>query len=199
MKLDDINSKMKFSAIYKWENLINGKVYIGQTKNVARRFKPYAFSNPHFEHAVNYYGIENFEIALLETHLPLETLDAREEYWIEYYDSCNKSKGYNVYPHVNSPRGIKWSAETREKILSAKLAKHRHTTDEGKCKMREAMKAHGKCTPIVQLDFFTGEVIATYPSISEASRKSGCDKSCIIKVLQGKNKKTKGYTFKEAI
>ena len=199
MKCIEIRRNMDFSAIYKWENLINGKAYIGQTKNVYRRFRPYYFSNPHFRHAVEYYGIDNFDITFIETNVPIEMLDEREEYWIKQYDSSNQDKGYNVYTSANSPRGMHWSEETRKKTLRTRRLMHRHCTDDTKAKMREAMKECGRCTPIEQIDIKTGEIVAIFPSISEASRKSGCEKSSIIKILKGKQRKTNGYYFREAM
>ena len=198
MKQRDITSDMTFSAIYKWENLINGKVYIGQTKNVYKRFRPYTFSNPHFKHAVDCYGIDNFEIVFLEIDVPIEELNDREEYYISLYDSCNQEKGYNIHIAADSPKGTSWSEETREKILSIRLNAHRHLSDESKSLMRKAMEEQGRCTPVIQLNYKTGEVVAYYPSIREASRLSGCDKSSIIRCLQGKQKKSKGFIFKEA-
>lgn len=41
------------------------------------------------------YGIENFSFEILE-ECPKEQLDDREIYWIEYYHSTDKAKGYNV-------------------------------------------------------------------------------------------------------
>ena len=198
MKQEDITRDMNFSAIYKWENKVNGKVYIGQTKNVYKRFRPYDFSNPHFIHAVQYYGLENFDITFIETHLPLDKLDDREEYWINYYDSANQDKGYNIYT-TSSPKGHKWSEEARKKHSETMKERHFHFSASSKDKMREAMESQGRCTPVVQIDLKTKKVIATYPSISEAAKQSGCDKSCIIKCLQGKVKKSKGFIFKEVI
>ena len=199
MKCSEICRNMNFSAIYKWENLINGKVYIGQTKNVYRRFRPYYFSNPHFRNAVEHYGIDNFDITFIETDVPIEMLDEREEYWIKQYDSSNQDKGYNVYNSANSPMGTHWSEETRKKSLRTRQLMHRHCTDDTKTKMREAMKEYGRCTPVEQIDIKTREIVATFPSISEASRKSGCEKSSIIRIIKGKQRKTNGYYFREAM
>ena len=80
--------------IYKIENKLNGKIYIGQTvKTVEKRFiqhknnsnKPY-FSQILLYKAFNKYGIENFECTEIE-EVPNEMLDEREKYWIEYYNS----------------------------------------------------------------------------------------------------------------
>ena len=86
--------------IYKIENKLNGKVYIGQTvKTVEKRFNQHKnnsnkdyFSQIVLYKAFNKYGIENFECVELE-EVDNELLDEREKYWIEYYDSY--FDGYN--------------------------------------------------------------------------------------------------------
>ena len=86
--------------IYKIENKLNGKVYIGQTvKTVEKRFNQHKnnsnkeyFSQIVLYKAFNKYGIENFECVELE-EIDNELLDEREKYWIEYYDSY--FDGYN--------------------------------------------------------------------------------------------------------
>lgn len=94
-------------GIYKIENKINKKCYIGISKDIKRRW------NSHKYHATNTnladrerdyplykamrkYGIENFDFSILE-ELPeetsYETLVEKEKYWIAKFDSYNK--GYN--------------------------------------------------------------------------------------------------------
>lgn len=53
--INDINSDFSFSGIYKWENEINGKVYIGQSTNIYNRFLDYKKGrfNPHMKSAIN--------------------------------------------------------------------------------------------------------------------------------------------------
>lgn len=86
--------------IYKIENTINNKVYIGQTvKTLSKRFsqhrnnydKPY-FSQLSLYQAFKKYGIENFIFLEIE-EIENSQLDIREKYWIEYYNSFKD--GYN--------------------------------------------------------------------------------------------------------
>ena len=88
-------------GIYKFINKINGKLYIGQSKNLNCRKKQHfknAF-NPNnrdydclFHRAIRKYGIDNFDFQILE-ECSIEELNDREIYWIEKYDSYYK--GYN--------------------------------------------------------------------------------------------------------
>ena len=79
---------MKLTGIiYKITNIINNKVYIGQTVNtIKQRWNKHCHSNGcrSLYNAILKYGKENFNIEIIET-LPIEELDEREIYWINYY------------------------------------------------------------------------------------------------------------------
>ena len=49
---------------------------------------------------------------------------------------------------------------------------------------------------IKQIDIITGDTVAIYESIREASRKTQIASSNIVKVLEGEQKRTKTYTWK---
>lgn len=86
--------------IYKIENTINNKVYIGQTvKTLEKRFSQHKnnYDKPYFSQLCLYqafkkYGIENFTFLQIE-EVENSQLDEREKYWIEYYNSFKD--GYN--------------------------------------------------------------------------------------------------------
>ena len=90
--------------IYKITNLINGKMYIGQTKNDARRrwtehkrdAKKHNYRSL-LHNAINKYGADNFNMEVIEYEVPDEKLNEREIYWIKYYGTFdNPEKGYNL-------------------------------------------------------------------------------------------------------
>lgn len=87
--------------IYKVTNLINGKIYIGQTiQTVQNRWYRHCGKscispeemNTHFKRAILKYGKENFKVEIVED-CDSTLLDEREKYYISYFDSYNK--GYN--------------------------------------------------------------------------------------------------------
>lgn len=90
-------------GIYKFENKINHRIYIGQSKNIERRYKDHLnraknnhqgnseFNSP-LHCAIRKYGIENFNFSIVEECSEKE-LNEKEKYWISYYDSYNN--GYN--------------------------------------------------------------------------------------------------------
>ena len=90
--------------IYKIENKINGKIYIGETaRTPERRWYEHIFysmaagSHRHaLQNAIRKYGEQNFSFDVLE-ECPNEELGEREKYYIQKYDSFIKNgKGYNM-------------------------------------------------------------------------------------------------------
>lgn len=102
-------------GIYKYQNLVNGKIYIGQSKDITRRKKDHAsralndFStnseyNSPLHRAMRKYGIENFSFEVIEECKASE-LNEREIFWISYYDAQNS--GYNLSPGGSEPHFCK--------------------------------------------------------------------------------------------
>jgi group I intron endonuclease len=87
-------------CIYKHTNKINGKIYIGQTSQDPKKRWQNGESaylhNPHFLNAIKKYGWDNFEHEILLEGLTQEEMSYWEDYYIEYYDSRNADKGYNI-------------------------------------------------------------------------------------------------------
>ena len=83
-------------SIYKRTNLINGKIYIGQTKrDIKIRWAEEDIGNQEIGKAVREFGKENFINEIIEYPKSIDEMNEREKYWIEYYDSSNPNKGYN--------------------------------------------------------------------------------------------------------
>lgn len=97
------------TGIYKYQNKTNGKIYIGQSLDINRRYQQHLYDATHradrgsgVDLAIKKYGIENFDFSIVE-ECPVEKLDERERYWIAFYDSYNK--GYNRTPGGSVLRG----------------------------------------------------------------------------------------------
>lgn len=108
--------------IYKSTNLINNKIYIGQTINSLeyrkqqhyREAKSKNRKSVYFHNALNKYGYDNFIFEKIDEAQTLEELNEKERFWIKFYDSTNKNLGYNLDSGGNS--GGKKSEETKRKI-----------------------------------------------------------------------------------
>ena len=82
--------------IYKITNKVNGKSYIGQTRyTIEFRWRQHQHKkdNTNFHNAIHKYGIENFNIEILE-ECDIEDLNSREIFYIAKYDTFNN--GYNL-------------------------------------------------------------------------------------------------------
>ena len=85
-------------GIYKITNLINNKVYIGQSIDIKERWYNHLHRHQRSKdlplyRAFEKYGIKNFTFDIIE-ECDIQNLDEREKYWIQYYDSYNN--GYNM-------------------------------------------------------------------------------------------------------
>ena len=91
--------------IYKITNKKNGKVYIGQSIDIEKRWYKHKNAYKHEQNqnwliykAFIKYGLENFNFEIVE-ECSKEDLDKKEKYWIKKYHSYindPKCKGYNM-------------------------------------------------------------------------------------------------------
>lgn len=110
-------------GIYMIRNKVNDKKYIGQSHNISWRWYQHKTSlnhnrceNRHLQYSWNKYGKDSFEFSIIEL-CPVEMLDEKETYWIDYYDSTQT--GYNIRLGGNSSRGWKMTEEARKNISNA--------------------------------------------------------------------------------
>lgn len=97
-------------GIYKYQNKINGRIYIGQSSNIEKRFAQHLYDSKNLgkragtgiDYAINKYGIENFDFEIIEK-CDLSELDEKECFWIKYYNSYEN--GYNRTPGRGSLKG----------------------------------------------------------------------------------------------
>lgn len=110
------------SGIYGIRNLVNGKIYVGKTKDMYRRCGQYVYDfntrrtghlNDYLIKSIEKYGLGSFEFFPLE-FCSNEQLSSRELFWIEHLNSTDRSVGYNL--RLDSSSGMIVVAETSEKI-----------------------------------------------------------------------------------
>lgn len=125
----------KNGKIYALTNKINGKVYVGKTINsMAQRITKHKSANKTpIQKAINKYGINSFDVSILEYVNTDEGLNEREYFWICELNT-RSPLGYNLTDggegcHNPSP-------ETREKLREAR----KHLTDESRKKMSDWRK-----------------------------------------------------------
>ena len=116
-------------GIYGIKNLINKKVYVGQTgERFLRRYwhhqwklRNNSHDNAHLQRAWNKYGENNFEYIVLEIVDDVDLLDKLEIKHINHYKQNNKS--YNMLLGGGGRRGLPLS-EQAKKIIGEKNRQH---------------------------------------------------------------------------
>ena len=135
----------KVRGIYKVTNKINGKVYIGQSVDIGRRWRQHmtAEDDIYFHKAIQKYGVDNFIWEVIEKCKKSE-LDERESYWIEYYDSYNKgyncTKGGDGGPVMHGEDNPKWKGG----ISLDRSEYNKQYNETNKDKIKEKKKEYDK-------------------------------------------------------
>ena len=115
-------------GIYVIKNLINGKVYVGKSKNCYKRLHQHLSDikienrnyneNPHLLNAFKKYGDDNFDYYIVERFDICDNLELilaeRELYWMKELNSLDREKGYNL--RYDSQGKCFCSNETRKKV-----------------------------------------------------------------------------------
>ena len=83
--------------IYKITNLINNKIYIGQTvRTIKQRFNEHCGNqNSTISNAIRKYGKENFKVEVINEFNTIDELNFFEEYYISLFNSL-APHGYNI-------------------------------------------------------------------------------------------------------
>lgn len=114
----------KLSGIYIIRNSVNGKVYIGSSKDIYTRWSQHKHDlkrnihhNAILQRAWNKYGEDSFVFEIQELVEPAYLLD-REQYWYDYHRSSSGEHGYNLSPIARSSS----SYATVEDLKNGKLS-----------------------------------------------------------------------------
>ena len=167
--------------IYKIENKLNGKVYIGQTIGTLQhrigQHKSNAKRSSVISAAIRKYGWENFEAKIIDEAKSVEELNQKEVYWISYYKSVAPN-GYNL--EAGGKNAIN-EENTRLKISEA-----------NKGRFLGEKSPRSKKVYQFSLD---GHFIAEYASAREASRIHKISSSQIASVCRKEHYIAKGYRW----
>ena len=118
--------------IYEAINQINGKRYIGQTRNGLKHRKRQHFNASkhaqnvswHFYRAINKYGWDHFEWKIIDYANTQEDLDVKESFWIEFFNTTDPEKGYNLKGGGYNPF---LTEDVKRKIGDAQLGQLNHS------------------------------------------------------------------------
>lgn len=134
-----------YGFVYRIENRVNNKSYIGLTTNFKQRkidhfkkLRKNQHPNIHLQNSFNKYGESNFKFSILNWANSKEELDKQEIYFINKYGVLDPKNGYNVQTGGSngkhslesrkkiseSKKGMKRSLEIRKKISESRIGKY---------------------------------------------------------------------------
>lgn len=207
--------------IYKIENDINDKLYIGKTEfSIEKRFKEHChdstkqYLNRPLYKAMRKYGIEHFHISLIET---TDNPEEREKYWIEFYGSFKN--GYNATLGGDGKKYLDYDliVKTYQECLNAKTtAKICGVNVDSVYNILESKGIPRKsgheilrdeCSKTVAMMDKQNNILEVFPSCAEASKyliKNNKTTSTIVRgviahitqVCNGRRKTAYGFKWK---
>lgn len=100
----------KNMGIYQIANLVNGKIYIGSSKNLTRRRKEHArmlrngnHHSSYLQFAYNKHGKSNFQFKILE-YVKEEDLLEVEQRYLDKFKVYKRNIGYNISENTTGPK-----------------------------------------------------------------------------------------------
>ena len=159
-------------SVYIHTNKINGKVYIGITRQKPERRwqNGFGYADTYFGNAINKYGWDNFEHNVIVTNVSKEKACKIEQNLIALYKSDDKVHGYNI-------------------------AKGGQTCD---CLTGKCGEEHPNHQRVKMIEPQTGKTIRIFGAQSEAARELGISRKGITKACQGISATYKGYVWEYA-
>lgn len=156
--------------IYKITNLINGKVYIGQTvRSIEKRWKEH-YNNPSCRilfSAICKYGKKNFKIQQVDSSNDINDLNKKEQEYIEMYNSLSPF-GYNIREGGNG--------KFVDEISKQKMSKSQKKLN------KKPFRKHPRAKKVINKE--TGKI---YNSLKEVCLKYNLNYSTLRSKLQGQN------------
>jgi group I intron endonuclease len=168
----------KQATLYKIENLINGKIYVGQTVRKynrrmyehRRKLRNNYHDNSFLQNAWNKYGEKAFKFSII-VECSIDEIDDVEVKWVSFYKTKNLS--YN---------------------LESGGKNHKQLHEQTKEKLSERTKSlgwnggnHPMARKVICID--SGKI---YDSVIEASEDIGASYKGLYQVLNGSNRSVKG-------
>lgn len=198
------------SGIYKIENIINGKFYIGSAERLIKRKNNHlcylrngTHTNIKLQRAWDKYGEDCFKFSIIE-NCENNLLIKREQYYI---DSLNPF--YNICRIAGRTEGRITSEETRRKMKLSHSQRNCKHSEETKKIMREKAILSGRkpskeavekslinrFRPVLQYDI-NHNFIKEFCSIAEAERELKINSTGIIYSAKGVRKTAGGFIWK---
>ena len=193
-------------GIYKITNNINGKIYIGQSIDIKKRWETHKYytykKDTKLQKAFTKYGISNFTFEVLE-ECSKELLDEKEIFWIKYFNSFED--GYNMTLGGQEGRVLDYDIilneffETQNLRQTALNLNISRTTVRNILNIMEIPYNKNSSVPIkvIKIDPYTLEELETYPSIVDAANSVKVSEAALRKYFKNNLKHCGGFYWKK--
>lgn len=199
MNTENYENNSTKAGIYRIKNNVNGKSYIGSTRNFRKRKSEHLrtlINNTHhsilLQRAYNKYGVENFIFEVVELCNIVELLK-REQWFIDNYEVSKAITGYNICPIAGSPAGKPCTEEHKAKISKSKKGQRIGIIPDNLESIRYMTKRSVD-------EYYKGIKTLTYESASEAGRAHNINYKSINNACRyltpNMERVLPGYTFR---
>jgi len=188
-------------VVYKIE--IEGKVYVGSSKNYKKRWKEHSrhlkgnkHHNPYLQRLFNKYG--NPEFSIIEQLNSIEQMYSREEHWIREIGELNAVKtavGGDRVSQLTGEKRKEWIAKLKARPVNHNTSCFQNLNEDERQERLEIWSEAKKGSkngrykydrPVQQLDKKTGEIIRTYKDLCEVVEVTGFERRNILNCLKKK-------------
>ena len=190
-------------CVYKITNKLNGKIYIGMTKNLKSRWRNNGIAykpNNHktsFHNAIQKYGWDNFYKEILNSGLSFEEATKLEKEYIKLYNTRDNSKGYNIAEggnggilYLTHPKGFlnkkhtdEWKNEHSKRMTGVNNPFYnKNHSVESKVRMIEANSLY----PVYVYNS-DKILLVIFPSVLTLAKKINSNHRTIVKFIKNQN------------
>ena len=193
--------KNHYNCIYMYTNKINGKKYVGQTKDLVRRHREHLKGDLAIDKAITKYGIDNFTLQILAENVDTkEKMNEYEIFFIKRYNTLTIGNGYNITRGgYSSPLE---NEEVREKLrelnLGSKNPFYGKKHSEETLKINKEKNSGANNPRARKLGQYTkeGQLVKIWDYARLAEQELGIPRGNISACCNGRQKSCRGFIWK---
>ena len=181
---------MNYSGfIYEWTNKLDGMKYLGSHKGTIN--DGYTGSGKRFGNAINKYGIENFERAIVEYIEKEEDILIREQHYLDMIGCAKSPMYYNIAPNAGGGdcgNGSKISSSRKQRFANGLVIsnKGKAMKEEQKLKLADDWEVTTPANEVLLIN-----------NMLEFCRQHKLNASAMSAVARGRKSMYKGYKCKK--
>lgn len=159
LNIENMKRYRNVSGIYYILDRTTGTVYVGSSIDIYRRLKVHynsllknLHSNSYLQNTWNKRKEEDFLLGVLSSSIEDDLLLIHEQHWIDFFDSSDRDKGFNLSPTAGSNLGFKKTKEQINNNVKALQGAHKTILSaEEASKVKELLNKKISMTEIARL------------------------------------------------